>query len=974
MSDQINRQKSHRWASAGRANYDGAGWDSESENESDFEISARNYEPLNTSNKSDPHRNSNPIKNDQLPSLPKLNYNNNHADHTDAVDDDNETDDDNLAKDKLHTSKTPISEPPCNSLTNTNENIPRLKTTPTRNITGDLDDLMNEISKEMTPIVEQKSKFGSDIRDELVSNTNTTSNENFMSARSSQSPMRTRSTLNIVNNDQNSIIIESYKSNDNSSDDVSDQENDLTAQNLQVSQDGYFEAYMNNDKHSNWQDETNSYTSSFFSDDSESIELSNTNEVNNIVEEEQNTSMESKSYPVLETNVNAQPSRKTNKRIAPNEPIKTINKDEPTNEEEELDVLSYTASVNYEEEPVFNPSEDSDDDEDFKFKSKAIRESIIESSDDDDIMYYRNRPQPRTNEFVKLTTIESKTTDSDSDRTDIGPDNNDTQDEVDDRSFSQDYSSMQHSDNNKINNDHDSDDDSYIVNADSERVEAYNFNTSINQKPDIKDVSNQNKYSDVDSYNDSANDSTGDDDNSQEPLQVSKSGYFTKIVNEDSSRETFKYDQNKNSSNTLSIPETIADDDDTNSEIDSSDNKELKNVKSNITSTSQEEIADNNSSIVDMNRTLSASNESFETQNQYSEDSSINATDDDSNKSINEEESITRKEQEIHKDLEDNDEEKNNEKHDDNEEGEDEDISETKESEKKRNMKSRQSVNLGKWKPDTDSSRSGFLKESSNNIEPPPGFVVDENGELVDLTPSSLKPRVVSTYSEMESEWNVFPSNSTQDDLQTIADTKTLYDNSTIFNVPGLITHHNKLPPLPENIETTNLNVENNGSTMIPSTSVISKNISKDGSITGIQAPNIGSINKLSSNLKMNNIPTLDVHQLIATNKKTHNQKLQELRHYSEQLAQFDSGLETWISFELKSMGKNDKEFIFDEYKGSKHVKEAYANADELSKKHTVSNTVANVNQNVSHLRKKVFQGRMKPKTLFSSIGKGVKL
>ncbi|SMN21447.1 similar to Saccharomyces cerevisiae YGR196C FYV8 Protein of unknown function [Maudiozyma saulgeensis] len=288
--------------------------------------------------------------------------------------------------------------------------------------------------------------------------------------------------------------------------------------------------------------------------------------------------------------------------------------------------------------------------------------------------------------------------------------------------------------------------------------------------------------------------------------------------------------------------------------------------------------------------------------------------------------------------------------------------------------KSRQSVNLGKWKPDTDSLRSGFVQETSKKA--PPGFVYDENGNLIDLTPSSMKGRAVSTYSGIESGWNAFPSedNDNSGELETIRDTKTIYDNSTIYNVPGLIGRANNLPPLPNNIDTNmKTDINNNGNEQQDTSrlrSISNATYSSERKVEGpgIHQPNSQEIARIN---QIHSIPQLDLNKLIISN-LSNASKYDQLTSYYEELGNYDTGIQTWISYSLKASSK-EKEFLFQEYKDNRHVREAYANAEDLTKKNTVINTVNTVNQNVSHLKKKVFShtmNSMKPKMLFSSIGK----
>lgn len=441
-------------------------------------------------------------------------------------------------------------------------------------------------------------------------------------------------------------------------------------------------------------------------------------------------------------------------------------------------------------------------------------------------------------------------------------------------------------------------------------------------------------------------------DSSDEEMRVSKSGYFNKMIQSESDTSTREQDSNS--------------DDDAGDDVDDVD--ELRTIPATIESVAESEVdaPDEDSKAVISDRVkgeLIGDEESQvdvvgSSESQQAEGERIEGTEIVDNENHDKDEGEGEDEQS--KDGQVND-----------RTGEDE-VGGVPEADE-RLSSTRQSINLGKWKPDTSAFRSDFVQETSKN--PPPGFVYDESGKLVDLTPSSMKSRIVSTYSEAESAWNAFPSQGNED-LETVNDAKTLYDNNTIHNVPGIISNNQNLPPLPNIAQRVTSNDSSDDPKSLGTGNSTSLTLDGDSRREPLQThfkevftvpqPNTQDIAKISTE-KI--VPFVDMNKIVSS-KSSHAYKIEQLRSYSKQLNDYDTGVQTWLNYTLKSSSKADRDFIFDEYKVSRHVRDAYAHADELSKKHTVSNTVANVNQNVSHLTKKVFAHSKKSRGLFSSIGK----
>lgn len=280
-------------------------------------------------------------------------------------------------------------------------------------------------------------------------------------------------------------------------------------------------------------------------------------------------------------------------------------------------------------------------------------------------------------------------------------------------------------------------------------------------------------------------------------------------------------------------------------------------------------------------------------------------------------------------------------------------------------------------------SRANFIQEtkesnaqaednkSDEDADSDEDVVVDADGNVIDA--SAKKSRVVSTYSEVGSTWNAFPSVMDADDVQTVTDAKTIYDNATIFNVPAAATNNAKLPPLPVN-KTAIISKEQEQQEQQPEISTESGDrdfnetetnkpdhlqttaelaSTKNSALT----PNTGLPPVPLSKISKPNLPQLDVSKMLGDPKVSHAAKIERMKNYSKELDSYDTCISYWISDTLKSTV--DKK-IMDSYKVNVHVKQAYSNADELSKK---NHLVANVNQNVHQLTKKVFTHSMREKS-----------
>lgn len=870
MSDpNVERKKSYRWASASKVSYDGADWDS-SDDDAAFDPNS----PVGSNH----HHGT-------LPSLPKLDYSNdiNEADVPEKDEVKEEVLEGPNADELVSRLEQPIKQentvspqiaivPDFNdhsshnsgstSISNhnaTNEsNLSLKKNSPSRDINEDLDNLMKQISKEMTP--QMTSNNG------VFQTENATCdsiNDQFLSAKGSQSPYLSHEKLVDRANSQQGSLISTGQS-------ISDDDDSQSMDDMHVSRSGYFKAYLQSNKESQGHEE----------DDRHMDKSPKPNH------DEENHNEDALSF--------------TNSITYSND-----DNDIDGNESRDIDGTNDAHSFAHSENSNVRSQEESD--EEFKFQNKQGRESLIETSSDnedeeasDDGIIYTNQNSSSAQSLTSGKTIEDETN------------------------------------KNKYNsNDHlDKADEAVPEN----RNDAYNFGSSESES----------------------------DNDDESGLKVSKSGYFSKIINQNNqvfSRNEYENEEKpeihyykerdsdipktEDESDSLSIPGTIDDDDvrGATPRLDESEAMESNSYKSGQNQHSDDD--DEDEDITSIAKSINSGTQAAATpQHEIMEPGNDSAV-------------ISLKEG-----SQSDEEDEDNEDNDDNE-----DVKTT-----------------SSWQPDTESSRSGFVQETAKKLTPPPGFVFDENGKLVDLTPSSMKPRVVSTYSEIESGWNVFPTNRGNNginedgaDLETIHDTKTLYDNSTIYNVPGLLTNNQNLPPLPGKIDS---NVVKTNNTDTDSTSAYYTPIGANTPIAGqsgnsiptsqnssnITVPNTKDFSRINLN---NTMPELDITKLMTSN-KTHNMKLRQLNEYYDNLNNYDTGLQTWVRYSL-NMSRGETTSMLD-YKQSKIVRDAYENAEDMSKKHTVSNTVASVNHNVSHLKKKVFQHTLKPKTLFSSIGKGVKL
>ncbi|AGO11296.1 AaceriACR036Cp [[Ashbya] aceris (nom. inval.)] len=287
------------------------------------------------------------------------------------------------------------------------------------------------------------------------------------------------------------------------------------------------------------------------------------------------------------------------------------------------------------------------------------------------------------------------------------------------------------------------------------------------------------------------------------------------------------------------------------------------------------------------------------------------------------------------------------------------------------NQLRQQSVHLGAWNPDTEGKRSAFLTQAS-----PMSTNRNTSGSQDEETTGDDQQLGEPSNDDSDSVWEGFPSVGDYEDLQSVADIKTIYDNQTLYNVPGIMASNANVPPLPTNMsemvsrhDTSTFSESTSGSGLdsdslmrivegqrhAPKPSMFKENFGQSPDVAQIEhAVNIP-------------VPSLDICALIE-GPQPHSFKREKLNSHLEELTAYSSGAQTWIKYALKST-QSSSNITFDDYVISKHVQDAYAQAEEVSKKHSVTNAV---NQNVSQLRKKVFSHSMKEgaKGLLSSIGK----
>lgn len=259
---------------------------------------------------------------------------------------------------------------------------------------------------------------------------------------------------------------------------------------------------------------------------------------------------------------------------------------------------------------------------------------------------------------------------------------------------------------------------------------------------------------------------------------------------------------------------------------------------------------------------------------------------------------------------------------------------------------------------DNDEMNDFDVPDLDEESEDEPEHIVDDNGQVIEEIPQ--KKRVVSTYSEVGSTWNAFPTHegNDNDDVKTvITDIKTIYDNNTLMNVPmyGTMNSSHDLPPLP-NIEDLDMNNNHKIPTINENVELGQQN--KSSLAQDMQKGELPFENDPLPNTK-NPLPETSILKIIHATNISHDQKFLELKKMSENLANYDSGMGAWISNTLKSTSALK---LKEDYVINKHVKEAYMNADTLSKRNN-THIVSDINQNVQQLTKKVFNSSMKGKS-----------
>ncbi|CCD24534.1 Fyv8p NDAI_0D02200 [Naumovozyma dairenensis CBS 421] len=825
-SDNISRKKSYRWASATQTSYDGADWDS-----SDDDDTGTTKREIDTGKP-------------RLPSLPKLNYSN----------EDMEKENNELPTPGIKTNREESSSYLETPTLNRGEDLIPKRNSPVRAVNDDLDNLMLQISKEMTPKIGNESVFV----DQPISDDNSKSNTPYFNASASIGD--SKSDLNMARHEALETNVKQEEDEEKGDEDDDDD--------ISIPEKGFFSKYIESEE----AHETNDGI--------------NNNEVTSIISNEGLPIENSVTTDVAEQDGEVAPEqdKESSDMIYKNEKNETtdIRPRKPSNGDINEFQEGGSAHHQIESDISEGKGEARITEQNSKIEDRKGRLPIEKKT------YAYGTGQHQENESVH----------------DEGEDKDDeTYDDSDDSYLDRlSYTkSIKYTTRNPSTNF-----SSRSVSADDEEDE---------EDEDFK-FSNKNRQSIIDS----SDDEEGTDSDSS--FKVSKSGYFGKMVEQDSEKSDttdHEVDNNKDSTDdVISLPQTI---------ISSEEEEEQESKK----------VIDGKEAIVGDIR-----------QSPLVEDSVSEKQDDSS--------SILSSEHEKTIEAIDGKDAESTEKG----------TTETHSSDDDGSI--RESVNFESWKPDTDALRSGFVQDT--NKRAPPGFVYDDSGKLIDLTPSSMKSSAVSTYSEMESSWNAFPSGQNGgDDLETIRDTKTLYDNNTIYNVPGLVTNNDNLPPLPNNIltEITAGNIMTRSPT---ATSDIEKRSVKSNhsEATIVPKPDSEQLARLNGPHK---IPTLNLNEVISS-KNSHSQKIEILQNYSKELAEYDTGIQTWINYSLKSNSQSNNDLLLDEYKNNNHVREAYANAEELSKKNTVINTVVSVNQNVTHLRKKVFSHSMKSRGLLSSIGKKI--